>query len=179
MIDTSFSVRDAQTSLAQAPTVFRGLVGHASDEALAFREAPDAWNAIQILQHVTDAEITDWMPRVRMILAPSGDRRFTPFDRDGGFVRYRGWTAAALLEEFERLRARNLAELADLRLTPEQLRLEGVHPEFGPVTLQQLLATWATHDLAHVAQIARVFVRYSGRDVGPWTKYFSLLRGRQ
>src|SRR5262249_43430819 len=100
------------------------------------------------------------------------------FDRDGGFVRYRGWTAAALLDEFARLRAANLTELAGLTLTPEALRREGVHPEFGPVTLQQLLATWATHDLAHVAQIARVLVRHRGPDVGPWAKYFSLLRER-
>ena len=176
MIDTSFGVREMQTTLAQTHGILRGLAGHASDEALAFREAPDTWNTIQILQHVTDAEITDWMPRVRIILASSGDRRFTPFDREGGFARYRGWTAGALLDEFARLRAANLTELVGLRLTPEQLRLEGLHPEFGPVTLQQLLATWATHDLAHVAQIARILVRHGRRDVGPWAKYFSLLR---
>ncbi len=177
MIDTVFSVRDVQTTLAQTPAILHGLTAHASPDALAFREAPGTWNALEILSHVADGEITDWMPRVRIILAPSGDRRFTPFNREGGFARYRGWTAAALLAEFATLRARNLTELADLRITPEQLRLEGLHPEFGAVMLQQLLATWVTHDLAHVAQLARVLVRHSGRDVGPWAKYFSLLRG--
>ena len=117
------------------------------------------------------------MPRVRIVLTTSGDRRFTPFDREGGFVRYRGWSATALLAEFATLRARNLIELDGLHITAEQLRLEGLHSEFGAVTLQQLLATWVTHDLAHIAQLARVLVRYTGRDVGPWAKYFSLLRG--
>ena len=52
------------------------------------------------------------------------------------------------------------------------------HPEFGRVTLEQLLVCWVTHDLAHVAQIARVLVRHFGERIGPWTKYFSLLRDR-
>jgi hypothetical protein len=177
VIDTVFSVRDLQTTLAQTPAILNGLTAHASPDALAFRESPGTWNALEILSHVADGEITDWMPRVRIILAPSGDRRFTPFDREGGFARYRGWTATALVAEFAALRAQNLAELAELRITAEQLRREGLHPEFGAVTLQQLLATWVTHDLAHVAQLARVLVRYTGRDVGPWAKYFSLLRG--
>jgi hypothetical protein len=178
VINSFFDVRDVHQTLAQTPAVLHGLTGHASADALAFREAPGTWNALEVLYHVTDGEITDWMPRVRTILSSSGDRRFTPFDREGGFARYHGWSAAAALAEFARLRARNLAELADLQVTPEQLRLEGIHPEFGPVTLQQLLATWVTHDLAHVAQIARVLVRFAGRDVGPWAAYFSLLRGR-
>jgi hypothetical protein len=177
VIDTVFNVPDMQATLGQTPTILSGLTAHASSDALEFREAPGTWNALEILSHVADGEITDWMPRVRIILAASGDRRFTPFDREGGFTRYRGWTAAALLEEFAALRARNLTELADLRITPDMLRREGLHPEFGVVTLAQLLATWVTHDLAHVAQLARVLVRYTGRDVGPWAKYFSLLRG--
>ena len=32
----------------------------------------------------------------------------------------------------------------------------GRHPELGPVTLEQLLATWVAHDLSHLGQIARV-----------------------
>jgi len=44
------------------------------------------------------------------------------------------------------------------------------------VTLEQLLACWATHDMAHVSQISRVLTRAFGRDVGPWRKYFSLLQ---
>jgi hypothetical protein len=32
--------------------------------------------------------------------------------------------------------------------------LEGEHPEFGVVTLRQLLATWVAHDLGHVARVS-------------------------
>jgi hypothetical protein len=32
----------------------------------------------------------------------------------------------------------------------------GRHPEFGEVTLSQLLASWVAHDLTHLAQIGQV-----------------------
>jgi hypothetical protein len=51
-----------------------------------------------------------------------------------------------------------------------------IHPELGTVTLAQLLACWVTHDHAHIAQIARVLTRGYGAFVGPWRRYFSLLR---
>jgi hypothetical protein len=44
------------------------------------------------------------------------------------------------------------------------------------VTLGQLLATWVTHDLAHLAQITRVLAKATGRHAGPWRANFSLLR---
>ena len=47
--------------------------------------------------------------------------------------------------------------------------------ELGAVTLRELLATWAVHDLNHVAQIARVLAkRYTG-EVGAWRAYLSIL----
>jgi hypothetical protein len=39
-----------------------------------------------------------------------------------------------------------------------------------------LLATWAVHDFAHIAQIARVLTRHFGAHAGPWRAHFSLLR---
>jgi len=162
-------------SLARTPAGFRALLSGASQETLAFREAPDAWTAHEVLCHVTDGEVTDWRPRVATIMA-QGDKRFTPFDRTAGQRAYGAWPAAALLDEFERLRRDNLTYLAQLNLDPAALERTGIHPEFGSVTLNQLLATWVVHDLAHISQVARIFARQSVRDVGPWKKYFSLLK---
>ena len=83
----------------------------------------------------------------------------------------------ALVGEFGQLRRANLEKLANLHLTAPHLRLTGEHPEFGPVTLADLLACWATHDFAHIAQLSRLLTRSFGRHVGPWRKYFSLLNG--
>jgi len=59
VIDTAFSVRDVQSTLARTSAILDGLTSHASPDALAFREAPGTWNALEILSHVTDGEITD------------------------------------------------------------------------------------------------------------------------
>src|SRR4029450_4956873 len=166
---------DIKESLARTPATLRSLVGQLPAGALDFHEAPDAWSPLQVLCHLADGEITDWMPRVQIILSSAPDKRFTPYDREGGFTRYRGWSAAALLDGFGRLRTENVAALSTLAIGPEQLRRQGVHPTFGPVTLEQLLATWITHDCAHLAQISRAATRASGQRVGPWTAFFSLL----
>ena len=82
-----------------------------------------------------------------------------------------------MLNEFERLRTASLARLSSFAITEADLRRTAVHPDLGIVTLAQLLACWATHDLSHISQITRSLVRYHGPGVGPWRKYFSLLAG--
>jgi DinB family protein len=170
----SLPMADVRDSLSQAPRIVEGLIAAAPRDALEWREEPGAWTPIDVLAHIADGEITDWMPRVERIL--SGGGRFTPYDREGGFTRYRGWTADALVGEFGQLRRANLEKLDRLNLTAPHLRLIGEHPEFGHVTLEQLLATWAAHDMAHVSQLSRILTRAFGRYVGPWTKYFSLMK---
>jgi hypothetical protein len=82
---------------------------------------------------------------------------------------------AQLLDEFARLREDNLAVLRGWKLSTRELALEGEHPELGPVTLRQLLATWVTHDLGHLAQTARVMAKQYGTEVGPWRAYLPVL----
>lgn len=169
-------VEEAASALERTPAVLRSLMAMAPDDALSFREGPGAWSPLEVLCHVTDGEVHDWLPRIEIVLSDGPQKRFTPFDREAGFARYGGWTLDALLDELARLRARNLDRLTRFGLTAQDLERTGVHPELGTVTLHQLLACWVTHDLAHVAQVSRVLVRYFGRDVGPWGAYFSLLR---
>ena len=168
-------LQTVRQSLAQAPRIVEGLIASAPSEALSWRDAEGSWHAVEVLCHLADGEITDWMPRIERMLSDGG--RFLPFNREGGFLRYRGWTAEALVGEFGQLRRANLEKLDSFQLTAEHLRLTGIHPEFGTVTLEQLIACWATHDMAHVAQISRLLTRYFGRQIGPWRKYFSLLQG--
>src|SRR5574339_1108159 len=92
---------DVRAALAQGPRIVEGLVAAAPKDALRWREAEGSWNVIEVLCHLADGEITDWMPRIERIL--SGGGRFVPFDRDGEFTRYRGWTAEALVGEFGQL----------------------------------------------------------------------------
>ena len=138
-------------------------------------EGPETWSPYIVLGHLIHGERTDWIPRAQIILAQGVDRRFTPYDRFAQFTESRGKSLASLLNEFSMLRAENLATLAGWRLTDAQLSLEGEHPEFGPVTLRQLLATWVAHDLGHLVQVTRVMAKQYREAVGPWRAYLSVL----
>jgi hypothetical protein len=138
-------------------------------------EGPETWSPYVIVGHLIHGERADWIPRARLILDQGPQRRFTPYDRFAQFRESEGKSLAGLLDEFARLRAANLDTLAGWRLTDAELALEGEHPDFEPVTLQQLLATWVAHDLGHVAQTARVMAKQYREAVGPWRAYLPVL----
>lgn len=120
-------------------------------------------------------ERTDWMPRARTILEAGETQTFEPFDRFAQAHDSRGQSLADLLDTFAELRARNLVDLRALNLQPADLERRGRHPTLGVVTLSQLLATWATHDLNHLHQMARVMAHQNRERVGPWVAYLGVL----
>lgn len=141
-------------------------------------EGPETFSPFDVVGHLIDGEETDWMPRARIILSDSIEKKFTPYDRFRHRERNRDRTLASLLSELARLREENLAELSAWRLTDAQLDLTGTHPNFGAVTLRQLLAAWVVHDLGHIAQIARVMAKQYRDEVGPWTPFMPVLTDR-
>ena len=172
------TVAELRHRLAGTPATLRSVIATLPAGALTYREATGCWTPLEVLGHLTDAEVHDWIPRVRVILSDAADKRFPPFDREHGLTYYRDWSAAAVLDEFERRRRDSLATLDAFQIGDDNLARKGIHPEFGPVTLGQLLACWVTHDYAHLAQISRTLVHDVGRYAGPWRAYFSLLRDR-
>ena len=87
-----------------------------------------------------------------------------------------GKSLSQLLDEFARLRSENLGELRALKLPPQDLERRGRHPALGVVTLSQLLATWAAHDLTHLHQVSRVMAHQYREAVGPWSAYLGVLQ---
>lgn len=161
--------------LERTPHTFRAMLAGLAPAWTDATEGPDTWSPYVILGHLIHGERTDWIPRARIILAQGTDRRFTPYDRFAQFRETEGQSVAELLDTFARLRIANLTTLGDWHLTDAELALRGEHPEFGPVTLRQLLATWVAHDLGHVAQTARVMARQYREAVGPWRAYLPVL----
>jgi hypothetical protein len=161
--------------LERTPATLRAMLAGLPPAWTDATEGPETWSPYVIVGHLIHGERTDWSPRSRIILAQGPERRFTPFDRFAQFRESEGKSLADLLDEFARLRAENLATLREWRLTDAQLALEGEHPELGPVTLRQLLATWVAHDLGHVAQTARVMAKQYREAVGPWRAYLPVL----
>jgi hypothetical protein len=162
--------------LGRTPPTLRALLGPLRDPWLECDEGPATFSPRDVLGHLIFGEETDWMPRARIILEHGESRPFDPFDRFGFRDRVAGLGTAELLDRFETLRRRNLAELESLRLGPPDLERRGRHPELGPVTLGELLATWVAHDLDHVSQVARVMARRCQDDVGPWQAFLRILR---
>ncbi len=138
-------------------------------------EGPGTWNATTVVSHLIEGERHDWLPRVRHLLAHGEAVPFPPFDRFAQ-LHAPAQPMAALLDTFAALRRRSLDELATLRLAAADLARGGRHPEFGPVTLGQHLATWVAHDLTHLAQVARVMGRRCRDAVGPWQAYLRVVR---
>jgi hypothetical protein len=164
--------------LERTPRVLRALLAGLPPAWTDATEGPETWSPYVILGHLVHGERTDWIPRARLILAQGPQRRFPPFDRFAQLRESQDRPLAELLDEFERLRAESLATLAGWRLDDARLALEGEHPEFGPVTLRQLLATWVAHDLGHLAQTARAMAKQYREAVGPWRAYLPVMDRR-
>ncbi len=164
--------------LERTPDTMRAMLSDLPSAWIDGNEGPETWSAYDIVGHLIHGERTDWIPRAQIILDQGVDRRFKPFDRFAMFEESKGKALAVLLDEFDELRGRSLRVLRDWGLTDEQLSLEGEHPEFGRVTMRQLLATWVAHDLGHIAQTARVMARQYRDAVGPWRAYLPVLNPR-
>jgi len=173
---TAFDLVEGIEILERTPAVLRSLLTGLSPAWVRANEGGETWNAFDVVGHLIDGEETDWIPRTLIILGQGPNPRFEPFDRFRHRARNEGRPLADLLDEFERLRAENMTKLRDMRLTPAHLALKGIHPELGPVTLEQLLATWVSHDLDHLFQISRVMAKRYVAAAGPWTAYIKVLR---
>jgi hypothetical protein len=171
----SFKLDEGIEILERTPATFRAMLSGLSGGWLHTDEGPETFTAFDNLAHVIHGERTDWIPRARIILEQGVNRRFAPFDRFAHTRESAGKSLAALLDEFETLRAANLAILRGWAITDEQLALVGEHPALGQVTLRQLLATWVGHDLGHIAQTARVMAKRYREDVGPWRAYLPIM----
>ena len=171
-----FDFPSTRASLARTPRVLDAwLRGLPEDEARR-DEGAGTWSPFDVVGHLVQGERSDWIPRARTILEHGASRAFEPFDRFAQDATAATETLDGRLDDFARLRAESLAALDALAPGPDQLALEGRHPELGPVTLAQLLATWEVHDLSHLAQVARVLARARAGDIGPWVEYIPIVR---
>lgn len=162
--------------LKRTPLTLDALLRDLPDEWLMANEGEDSWSPFDVVGHLIHGERTDWIPRARTILSQGESRAFDTFDRFAMFEESRGKSPGELLDTFHELRQRNLEELEGMSLTPELLEKRGNHPDFGVVTLKQLLATWVVHDLSHIGQIVRVLAKQYGEAVGPWEAYLPVLK---
>jgi hypothetical protein len=163
-----FELRAGIEVLERTPAVLTAWLGGLGEEWTHVTEGPETFSPFDVVGHLIHGELTDWLPRARVILEHGESVTFEPFDRFAMYEASRGKTMDDLLARFAELRNSNLAELRALNITAEQLTLTGMHPRLGVVTMEELLSTWVVHDLGHIFQIARVMSHQYREFVGPW-----------
>jgi DinB superfamily len=161
--------------LTRTPATLHTLLRGLPDTWTLRNEGENTWSVFDVIGHLIHAERTDWMPRAKTILEHGETQAFAPFDREAQLRESQSKSLVELLDEFARLRSESLSELRALNLRPQDLELRGRHPALGLVTLSQLLATWAVHDLTHLHQISRIMAHQYREAVGPWSAYLGVL----
>lgn len=173
---TEFNLSDAIAILSHTPASLNALLRGLPDFWVFSNEGDGTWSAFDIVGHLIAGERTDWMTRARIIVRFGEARPFGSFDRLAQFKESKGKSLDQLLDEFAGLRRENLDALDSLDLQPEDFARRGTHPAFGVVTLGQLLATWAVHDLTHLHQVSRLMAHQYRQQVGPWSAYLGVLQ---
>ena len=161
--------------LANFPAALNALLRDLPEAWTHRNEGENTWTAFDVVGHLIHGELTDWMPRLKRILEFGDTKPFDPFDRSAQFRESEGKSLPQLLDEFAQLRSASLAELAQLKLQPTDFDRPGRHPALGAVTLSQLVATWAAHDLTHLHQLARIMAYQYSEAVGPWNRFLGVM----
>ena len=162
--------------LSRTPGAINALLRDLPEAWTHQNEGENTWTVFEVVGHLIDCERTNWILRAKIILEFGESQPFTPFDRGGHIRETQGKSLGQLLDEFSRLRSENLDQLRAWNLQPEDLAKRGHHPAFGAVTLSELLATWAAHDLTHLHQISRIMAHQYRETVGPWSRFLGVLQ---
>lgn len=170
------NLQDTISLLSRTPAALNALLRDLPDSWTLRNEGENTWNAYDVVGHLNHGERTDWLPRVKRILEFGETKPFDPFDRWAQERESQGKSLPQLLDEFASLRAENVTGLRALNLRPQDLERRGVHPTQGVVTMSDLLATWAAHDLTHLHQISRVMAHQYREAVGPWAPFLGVMK---
>ena len=165
--------------LRRTPELLRALLAGLPDDWTDTADVPEnGWRPRDVVGHLITGELTDWIERTERILEHGTSVPFEKFDRFAHADRDTDATLDELIDRFATLRAENLARLDEL-VTDVDLDRRGMHPSLGEVTLRELLATWAVHDLDHVSQIFAGMAGSHDAEVGPWKAYLGILLRRE
>jgi DinB superfamily len=124
-----------------------------------WRPEPGEWSANECVGHLIEAEKRGFAGRIARILA--ADRPNIPPDLEA-------WDPPAVAEarrdhlrdgaelaaEFEALRAGGVRLVR--RLGPVDMARVGIHPDVGPLRVDELLGEWVHHDRNHIRQLLGV-----------------------
>ncbi|HTO88221.1 MAG TPA: DinB family protein [Thermoanaerobaculia bacterium] len=122
--------------------------------ALSARPIPEKWSIQEIVCHVADSETVAAL-RFRLALAQPGSR-LPGYDQDRfaagiGYAKFDPPLVRDTFELFSRLRSISSRILR--RLDPAEWDRSGIHPDWGELSVRQLLELYADHGERHLEQI--------------------------
>lgn len=138
-----------------APDRLRRVVDGLSQAELRAHLRPGKWSVLEIAIHLADAEVVG-AGRVRLAWAQPGSN-FVSYDQDKWalaleYQSHDGLELEAALTLFESLR-QTTRTVFDRAGPEDWIHRWGTHPEYGPITLRNLLELYADHGERHVGQI--------------------------
>ena len=160
-------VEHVQAVLSTTPERWQRLVSTLPIDLLTRPPAPGEWSALNCLQHLLDAERQNFPVRFRAFFS---GQAFTPFDPNQPHASPEAQIPEQLVAEFARARQDSLVLLKQVK--DADLERTAQHPQFGTVTLGQMLQTWAAHDLMHTVQAERALMQPFMLGSGPWRTFF-------
>jgi hypothetical protein len=150
-------VRIADLLAASATTILAELAALGPDGG--WRPEPGEWSANECVGHLIEAERRGFAGRIRRILA--ADHPDIPADLEGwdppavaAARRDDLRPSAELADEFAALRADGVALVRSLG--PDDMARVGIHPDVGPLRVDELLGEWVHHDCSHLRQLLAV-----------------------
>jgi hypothetical protein len=154
--------------LSTTPDRWRTLAGSMEPSILARRPAPGEWSAAECMQHLLDTELGAFSVRLEAFMA---GRDLAAFDPDAaGFKPEPGSDPTGVAGHLAEARSRSLRALD--RITAADLDRTANHAEYGQVTLREMLAEWAAHDLMHTVQAERALMQPFIVACGKWRGLF-------
>jgi hypothetical protein len=151
--------KDPIAVLTETPACLARLIGSVTQDKLTRRPTPETWSLAAIAAHLAESEIAlSW--RYRQVAEKEG-AALAGYDQNLWYRLgdYDSRDCEASLAQFRLLREANLRMFA--RLTPEDWQRSGIHAERGRLTMMDLVAQAAGHDLSHLQQAERVVAAVS------------------
>ncbi|GIZ09016.1 DinB family protein [Flavobacterium sp. UMI-01] len=170
-----FSLNQTLNQLENTPAVLKSMVVGIPTDMLTTKENEDRWSIKEVVAHLIICEKTNWLDRINIILYKGNNQPFVPIDMVIHFKLAQEKTFEELISEFQERREKAITKIRLLNLQPSDFNKTGLHPTLGKVNLEQLLATWATHDLSHLIQVSRILAKQYDHMVGPFKRYLNVL----
>jgi len=138
--------------LGTLPSKIRRAIRGLDRQELQRPEGPGRWSAAQVVRHLADVDLV-YALRIRMAIAES-DPALPSFAQNAWIERLGAIDVDEAVSTIELLRRTTLRLVFEGGT--ELLQRTGRHPEFGSMSVLDMLERIAAHDERHLAQIARI-----------------------